>query len=174
MVAVLGLASAAVAGIYLGVTLLGARLPATRRLAFLAPIAVPVAALKQDGARLAIGLSSVMWLGEVAGWWAASHAVGLNLAPLQAAGVFSIAIFALALPAGPGAVGALEAGVVLALHAIGANAGPALSFVLLLRLLVVAPALLVAAALVVDARCDWRSLARAGPALHGKPPLGKR
>jgi uncharacterized membrane protein YbhN (UPF0104 family) len=174
MAGVLGLACAGVAGVYLGMTVLGPRLPGARHLAFLAPIAVPVATLKQDGARVAVGLSAVMWLGEVAGWWAASHVVGLNLAPLQAAGVFSIAIFALALPAGPGAVGALEAGVVLALHAIGANAGPALSFVLLLRLLVLAPALLIAAALVIDTRCDWRSHRRSGLALHAKPPLGER
>ncbi len=173
-VAVFGLASGAVAGVYLGMTGLGVKLPVSLRLGSLAPVAEPVRTLRQSGTRIAFGLSVAIWLGEIAGWWAASRVVGLDLAPLQAAGVFSIAIFALAVPAGPGAVGALEAGVILALHAIGTSTGPALSFVLLLRLLVVVPALLMGVALAIVATCDRRAHHRLRVSLHCALPSGER
>ncbi len=95
----------------------------------------------------AVALSLVMWLGEIAGWWAASHATGLDLGFLQAAYVFAIASLALVMPVGFGSIGTLDAGILLAVRTLGLQTAAVLGFVVLLRVLFVLPSLALVAAL---------------------------
>lgn len=106
--------------------------------AFLDTLLAPLLGLRRKGRR-AILLSAVMWAGEVTGWWAASHAVGLNLTGPQAAYVFAIASLAMVMPVGFGSIGTLDAGIIFALETIGLGTARVLSFVVLLRVLLVLP-----------------------------------
>lgn len=106
--------------------------------AFLGALLEPLLGLRYRGVRPLL-LSLGMWAGEVAGWWAASHAVGLDLSVPQAAYVFAIASLAMVMPVGFGAIGTLDAGILFALKTIGLSTLPVLSFVVLLRVLLVLP-----------------------------------
>jgi uncharacterized membrane protein YbhN (UPF0104 family) len=106
--------------------------------AFLDTLLAPLLGLRRKGRR-AILLSVAMWASEVTGWWAASHAVGLNLTGPQAAYVFAIASLAMVMPVGFGSIGTLDAGIIFALETIGLGTARVLSFVVLLRVLLVLP-----------------------------------
>jgi uncharacterized membrane protein YbhN (UPF0104 family) len=106
----------------------------------LGSLLAPLVGLRHDGRKAAL-LSVAMWASEIGGWWAASHAVGLNLTGPQAAYVFAIASLALIMPVGFGAIGTLDAGILFGVKTVGASTAAVLSFVVLLRVLFVLPSL---------------------------------
>jgi uncharacterized membrane protein YbhN (UPF0104 family) len=117
----------------------------------LGPLLAPLIGLRY-GSRAVIALSVAMWASEIGGWWAASHAVGLNLTLLQAAYVFAIASLALIVPVGFGAIGTLDAGIYLGIRTIGVSTVPVLSFVLLLRALFILPSLMMTVGITLGRR----------------------
>jgi uncharacterized membrane protein YbhN (UPF0104 family) len=123
------------------------------------PLLAPLVGLRHGG-RAAVLLSVVMWVSEIGGWWAASHAVGLNLSVLQAAYVFAIASLALIVPVGFGAIGTLDAGILFSVKTIGVGTAPVLSFVLLLRVLFVLPSLVAVVGIALE-----RHMGRLGHAI---------
>lgn len=114
----------------------------SKRAKILVPFFAPLVGLRRES-RVPILVSVIMWTSEIVGWWAAAHAVGLSLNLLQAAYVFAVASLALIAPVGFGAIGTLDAGIVFSIKTIGVSTTPALSFVLLLRVLFVLPSLVV-------------------------------
>jgi uncharacterized membrane protein YbhN (UPF0104 family) len=147
----------------LGVALVAAssRLSRNRKLQAVAPILAPLATLGRRNATIATGFSAMIWLGEVAMWWAAAHAVGLSLGAIEAAYVLALSSLVLIVPAGPGAVGTLDAAIVLALHSLGEGSGQVIAFVVVLRAATLAPCL---ATWIVIAWGSLRGRMRAAPA----------
>ncbi|HET8814286.1 MAG TPA: lysylphosphatidylglycerol synthase transmembrane domain-containing protein [Solirubrobacterales bacterium] len=149
------LAAAAMA-IRLGGVALARWRPRGRLWAFLVPVFVPLAGLRWESARV-ITLSAGIWLAEILAWWAAAQAVGLELNLPQAAYVFAIATLALIAPIGFGAIGTLDAAILLSLDAIEVSATEILGFVLLLRMAFVLPSVFIAVGLGLAQRLSSRA-----------------
>lgn len=154
------------AAVYLAACTAASRLDVGRRMPqIFGPLLAPLLGLRDRGAR-AVRLSVAMWSAEVVGWWAAAHAVGLDLDISQTAYVFAVASLALIMPVGFGSIGTLDAGILFSVKTIGVGTAPVLSFVLLLRALFVLPSI----ALVVGIELR-RRLVRAGDVIA---PAGGR
>jgi uncharacterized membrane protein YbhN (UPF0104 family) len=140
------LAVAVAAAVRLGRLYLSRRQLPARLRSFLGPIVAPLAGLRRESGGL-VALTAGIWLAEILAWWAAAQAVGLALSPPQAAFVFAIATLALIVPVGFGAIGTLDAAIVLGLEALGVEATEILGFVLLLRVAFVLPSAFLAVGL---------------------------
>lgn len=140
------LAASAAVAIRLGGAVLARWQPRGRLWDFLEPVFVPLAGLRRGSGRL-VALSAAIWLSEILAWWAGAQAVGLSLNLPQTAFVFAIATLALIAPIGFGAIGTLDAAIVVSVEALGVSATEVLGFVLLLRMAFVLPSALVAAGL---------------------------
>lgn len=138
---VLLVAGAAVA-IRLGKVVLARWQPRGRLWDFLAPFFAPLTGLGRGSGRIAL-LSAGMWLSEIMAWWAGAMAVGLPLSLPQVAFVFTIAALALLVPIGFGAIGTMDAAVVVSVEALGMGATGVLGFVLLLRMAWVLPSVFI-------------------------------
>jgi uncharacterized membrane protein YbhN (UPF0104 family) len=142
---------------------LAARLPG-----FLGPLLAPVIDLRR-GAEIAALLSVAMWAGEIGGWWAAAHVVGLHLNLLQSAYVFAVASLALIMPVGFGSIGTLDAGILFSVRTLGVSTAPVLGFVLLLRVLLVLPSLAMLGAMALKrVRAGGRTASSAADAARGR------
>lgn len=152
------LATAAAVAIRLGGAVLARWQPRGRLWELLAPIFAPLTGLGRGSGRIAL-LSAGMWLVEILTWWAGAQAVGLPLDLPQVVFVFTIAALALLLPIGFGAIGTMDAAVVVSVEALGMGATGVLGFVLLLRMAWVLPSVFIAVGLGL---ADWWG-ARAAP-----------
>ena len=140
------LAAAAVVAIRLGKVVLAHWEPRGRLWELLAPIFAPLTGLGRGSGRIAL-LSAGMWLFEILAWWVGALAVGLPLSLPQVAFVFTIAALVLLLPVGFGAIGTMDAAVVVSVEALGMSATGVLGFVLLLRMAWVLPSVFIAVGL---------------------------
>jgi uncharacterized membrane protein YbhN (UPF0104 family) len=91
----------------------------------------------------ALGLTLAVWGTEIAVWWATGRAAGLDFSLLQACYLVSLASIFLLVPAGPGYLGTLDAAVIFGVKAIGGTGADALSYLLLLRFVLLVPITLV-------------------------------
>jgi putative heme transporter len=82
-----------------------------------------------------IALAAVNWLTDLACLLAAVHAVGLSVSAGTVATAYLAAQLIRQIPATPGGIGVIEAGLILALTTAGAAAAPAAAAVLIYRLL---------------------------------------
>ena len=121
--------------------LLARRTAWARRLAeFLAPMAAATRRLRgRHGAELLV-LSLVSWAVEAGVWWMTSKAAGFELSLVQCFFLLPLANLAIFIPAGPGYAGTLDAAVILGLRSIGESTRDAVSFLILLRAVIVVPA----------------------------------
>lgn len=140
------LAVAAAVAVRLGGVVLARWQPRGRLWEFLAPIFAPLTGLGRGSGRIAL-LSAGIWLSEILAWWAGALAVGLPLNLPQVVFVFTIAAFVLLVPVGFGAIGTLDAAIVVSVEALGMGATEVLGFVLLLRMTWVLPSVFIAAGL---------------------------
>ncbi len=81
---------------------------------------------------LVLGVSAITLLGMIGEFWLATYILGLELNFVQVIGLLTVARIAFLLPM-PGGLGALEAGQVFALSAMGLNPAAGISLVLLIR-----------------------------------------
>jgi uncharacterized membrane protein YbhN (UPF0104 family) len=129
-----------VGGIVAGVWL--ARRGTLRKwLEFLAPMAKATANLRGRHGAEALGLTIAVWGTEILVWWATGHAAGLDFSLLQTCYLISLASIFILVPAGPGYLGTLDAAVIFGVKAIGRTG--ALSYLLLLRFVLLVPITLV-------------------------------
>jgi uncharacterized membrane protein YbhN (UPF0104 family) len=140
------LAVGAAVAVRLGGATLARWQPRGRLWEFLAPIFAPLTGLGKGSGRIAL-LSAGIWLSEIMAWWAGALAVGLPLSLPQVVFVFTIAALALLVPIGFGAIGTLDAAIVVSVEALGMSATGVLGFVLLLRMAWVLPSVFIAAGL---------------------------
>jgi glycosyltransferase 2 family protein len=131
-------ALAAIAGIWL------ARRGTLRHwLDFLKPMVQATANLRGRHGAEALGLTMAIWGTEIVVWWATGHACGVDFSLLQACYLISLASIFIMVPAGPGYIGTLDAAVIFGVKAIGGTGQDALSYLLLLRFVLLIPITLV-------------------------------
>jgi hypothetical protein len=108
-------------------------------LEFLAPMVQATANLRGRHGAEALGLTLAVWGTEIVVWWATGQAAGLDFSLLQACYLVSLASIFLLVPAGPGYLGTLDAAVIFGVKAIGGTGEGALSYLLLLRFVLLVP-----------------------------------
>jgi len=146
---VIALAAVALAG---GIALLLALLRRNERLhGFLVPLAAATMGLRgAHGARL-LAITLVIWAVEAGVWLAVGAAVGFAMSALEALYLVALAsVFAL-IPSGPGYAGTQDAATVIGIRALGGAGSVAVSYLVMLRLVIVVPVTLVGFGLLV-----WR------------------
>jgi glycosyltransferase 2 family protein len=84
-----------------------------------------------------------VWTVEAGVWLCCADAAGLHVSALEALYLLALASLFVFIPAGPGNVGTLDAAVVFGARAIGRGSAGALSFLILLRLVLIVPITLV-------------------------------
>ena len=109
---------------------------------FIRPLAdAPQSLLSPSGLPL-IAMTILIWSVEAAVFGAVGRAVGLDLSPMQALYLVSLANVVTAFPAAPGSIGTFDAAVVFGLTAIS-QGGKAVSGLVLLRIVLYGPITLV-------------------------------
>jgi uncharacterized membrane protein YbhN (UPF0104 family) len=91
----------------------------------------------------ALAVTLAIWTVEAGMWLCCADAAGLHVSALEALYLLALASLFVFVPAGPGNVGTLDAAVVFGARAIGRTSSAALSFLILLRLVLIVPITLV-------------------------------
>jgi uncharacterized membrane protein YbhN (UPF0104 family) len=114
-----------------------------RALDFVRPMLQATANLRGRHLAEALALTLAIWSFEVIVWFLTGHAAGLDLTVLETCYLLSLSsIFAL-VPAGPGYAGTMDAAVIFGVKAIGGSGADAVSYLLLLRFVLLIPITLV-------------------------------
>ena len=120
------------------------RVHAVQRLRrFLGPMLAAVVDLRSGFGLRMLALSALIWLMEAGTWWLCGVAVGLGADPLQAVYLVALSSLFILIPAGPGYAGTLDAAVVVGVKAIGGTGRAAISYLLMLRFVLLVPITLV-------------------------------
>jgi uncharacterized membrane protein YbhN (UPF0104 family) len=134
---------AVLAAAALGAWVLERRGHLRRLIAFLTPMAAATRRLHGRHGAEVLAWSLLVWGLEWAAWWATAQAAGLGVNFLETGYLLGLgAMFAL-VPSGPGFAGTLDAGVLFGVRALGRSGTAALSYLLLLRFVLIVPITLV-------------------------------
>lgn len=106
---------------------------------FLAPLAQATRELRGTHGLAMIGLTAAIWFVETAEILLVGVAVDLDLSLAEALYVLAVAAIFLLVPAGPGHLGTLDAGVAFGVRAVGGTGSQAVGFVILLRFVLLVP-----------------------------------
>ncbi|MGH2956308.1 MAG: lysylphosphatidylglycerol synthase transmembrane domain-containing protein [Solirubrobacterales bacterium] len=116
---------------------------------FLAPLARATRELRGSHGLAMIGLTAAIWSVEAVELLAVGTAVDLDLSVGDALYLIAVAGVFLLIPAGPGHLGTLDAGVAFGIHAVGGTGSQAVSFVIALRFVLLLPITLAGLAVLV-------------------------
>jgi uncharacterized membrane protein YbhN (UPF0104 family) len=120
---------------------------------------------------LLLGLLTVpIWLGEGFIYWLVGAALHLHLDFAQGCFLVVLSSLVAIIPAAPGYAGTYDAAIQIGLGALGVHGGRAISFGLLVRLVIFVPITLAGLVLLVVRYGGLSSLVRAGDARSGGPP----
>lgn len=86
-----------------------------------------------------VALTLAVWAAEAGTYMLVAESVGLSMTPIQALYVIALASVFVLIPAGPGYVGTLDAAVVFGVRAIGGTGSEAISYLLMLRFVLLVP-----------------------------------
>ncbi len=112
---------------------------AERLRTFVAPMLAALARLRGRHLAEVLALSLLVWGIEVVGWWTVGIASGLDVNLLEAGFILALSSMIVLIPSGPGYAGTLDVAIVLATQALGRSASAGLSYLLLLRFVVMVP-----------------------------------
>jgi uncharacterized membrane protein YbhN (UPF0104 family) len=130
----------------------------SRILRFVEPMTVATRELRgRFGVEMA-ALSLLIWSIEATTYLITSRAVGLDLQPSQALYLVSLASAFALIPSGPGYAGTLDAGIIFGVHAIGGSNRTALSYLVTLRFVLLAPITLLGLAFLLTRYGGWSRL----------------
>jgi glycosyltransferase 2 family protein len=110
-----------------------------RAWAFVRPMLAATGNLRGRHGAEAVGVTLLVWTVEAGVWLCCADAAGLHVSALEALYLLALASLFVFVPAGPGNVGTLDAAVLFGARAIGRTSSAALSFLILLRLVLVVP-----------------------------------
>jgi glycosyltransferase 2 family protein len=164
--------AAAAGAVLLAAAFAGAAVARRRRLfervrAFVRPMLSSSRSLRgRHGAGL-VALTLAIWALEAGTYYAVAVSVDIDITPLEALYLVALAGLFVALPAGPGNVGTLDAGIVVGATALGATGDAALAFLLMLRVVLFVP-VTVAGLVVLLARYGGRPSIRSVRALASR------
>jgi uncharacterized membrane protein YbhN (UPF0104 family) len=114
--------------------------PRIRRLiGFAAPIARATIRLRSRHGATMITLTVVIWVFEAATYLGAGAAAGLAMTPVEALYIVALASVFVLIPSGPGYLGTLDAAILFGAEAIGATGSEAVSFLLMVRFVLLVP-----------------------------------
>lgn len=108
-------------------------------IAFLRPIGASTAKLRGRHGAVALAWTLALWAGEVATWYATGQAAGLGISLLETCYLISLSSIFVLVPAGPGYAGTMDAAVIFGSRAVGKSAQTTLSYLLLLRFVLLIP-----------------------------------
>jgi uncharacterized membrane protein YbhN (UPF0104 family) len=106
---------------------------------FLKPMLAATANLRGRHGVEALGLTLLIWGTEILVWFLTGHAAGLGQSVLETCYLLSLASIFVMVPAGPGYAGTLDAALIFGVKAIGGSGADALSYLLLLRFVLLVP-----------------------------------
>lgn len=135
----LGLVALALAGGAVAWWLLRRSGRAARLRTFVAPMLTALTRLRGRHLVEVVAFSIVVWALEVGAWWATGLASGLDVGLLEAGFILALSSMVVLIPSGPGYAGTLDAAVILATQALGRSASAGLSYLLLLRFVIMVP-----------------------------------
>jgi hypothetical protein len=137
------LVAAAIVAAAVAAALLHRRGHLARAWEFVRPMLAATGNLRGRHGAEALGVTLVVWTVEAGVWLCCADAAGLHVSALEALYLLALASLFVFVPAGPGNVGTLDAAVLVGSRAIGRTASAALSFLLLLRFVLIVPISLV-------------------------------
>ena len=123
----------------IAVAVLHARGHLVRAWAFVAPMVAATRNLRGRHGAQVLALSVVVWALEGVVWWLTAQAVDLGISPIEALYVLALSSMMVLIPAGPGYAGTLDAAVLIAAKALGKASSAALSYLILLRFVLMVP-----------------------------------
>ena len=116
---------------------------------FVAPMASATLALRgRHGGRL-LAMSVAIWALEALVWIAVGDAVGIGISVIEGLYLVALASVFSLIPSGPGYAGTQDAATAIGIKALGGSGSTAVSYLLMLRLVIVVPITLVGIALLV-------------------------
>jgi uncharacterized membrane protein YbhN (UPF0104 family) len=106
----------------------------------LAPIASATIGLRRahHGLRL-LAMTMLIWAIETGVWMSTAAAVGFNMDPIEGLYMVALASVFSMIPSGPGYAGTQDAAVATGVKALGGTGGTAVSYMLMLRFVIVVP-----------------------------------
>ena len=107
--------------------------------AFVKPMLAATANLRGRHGVEVMATTLVIWAVEAGVWLCCADAAGLHVSALEALYLLALASLFVFVPAGPGNLGTLDAAVLFGARAIGRRSSAALSFLILLRLVLIVP-----------------------------------
>jgi len=135
----LGLVALAVAGGAVAWWVLGRSGRGARLRAFVEPMLGALTRLRGRHLVEVVVISLVVWALEAVAWWATGQASGLDVGLLEAGFILALTSMVVLIPSGPGYAGTLDAAIILATQALGRSASAGLSYLLLLRFVIMVP-----------------------------------
>jgi uncharacterized membrane protein YbhN (UPF0104 family) len=112
---------------------------AQRLRTFVAPMLAALGRLRGRHLSEVLALSLVVWGIEVVAWWMVGIASGLDVNLLEAGFILALSSMIVLIPSGPGYAGTLDVAIILATQALGRSASAGLSYLLLLRFVIMVP-----------------------------------
>lgn len=106
---------------------------------FIEPMTVATRDLRsRHGARM-VAVTLAIWVLEAGTWYFTGVAAGIDIAPVEALYLVALCSVFVLIPSGPGYAGTLDAAVLFGVKAIGGSGAEALSYLLLLRFVLLVP-----------------------------------
>jgi uncharacterized membrane protein YbhN (UPF0104 family) len=130
----------------------------SRLAAFVRPMLRATVRLRGAHGAGVLGLTLLIWFTEAGTWYLCGVAADMGLSPLDVLYLISLASIFVLVPAGPGYAGTMDAAVIFGAHAIGADGSAAVSYLLLLRFVLLVPITGVGLVLAVVRYGGWRQL----------------
>jgi uncharacterized membrane protein YbhN (UPF0104 family) len=127
---------------------------------FLRPLATATRGLRGAYGVAMVGLTLAIWIAEAGTYLLVGKSVGLEISAIQALYLIALASVFLLIPSGPGYVGTLDAAVLFGVRAIGGSGSEAVSFLIMLRFVLLVPITLAGLAALVlryGGFSAWRS-----------------
>ena len=110
-----------------------------RLIDFLRPLATATRELHGTHGAAMVVLTLGIWLSDAGMFLLVSDSMGLDMSPIQALYLIALASVFLLIPSGPGYAGTLDAAVLFGVRAIGGTGSQAVSYLLLLRFVILVP-----------------------------------
>lgn len=125
----------------------------------LAPLASATIGLRRahHGFRL-LALTVLIWAIETGVWMATGAAVGFNMDPIEGMYMVALASVFSMIPSGPGYAGTQDAAVATGVKALGGTGGTAVSYMLMLRFVIVVPITILGLILLVTRYGGFKNL----------------
>jgi uncharacterized membrane protein YbhN (UPF0104 family) len=126
--------------------------------AFIAPMIAAVANLRGRHGGAMLATTVIIWGIEAGVWWASGEAAGLDLSAIEACYLLALASMFAMIPSGPGYAGTMDAAVIFGARVLDRTPGAALTYLLLLRFVLIVPITLVGLVFLVVRYGGWAKL----------------